>query len=493
MKKTILCLILNLLISIAYAQTKILVRLDSALKGHYTGRLYVETLNDTTKEFGQGGLGPQVGFAIQVKGWDYNQVQIVDSTADHLNGTMKTLTPGFYKVAAVLDINTEERSKHAPGNLYSRKESILRVNGDGTGQVTVTISSVFKERSFKETPNIRELRFQSPLLSAFHKKPVFIKAGIVLPAGYHADSTRVYPVVYIIPGWGGTHYDVLGPMPAKRYGFTQGEPKIFIYLNPETQTPFGLHGFVDSRMNGPWGQALVEEVLPHIRRAYRAASDSQQTFLLGQSTGGYATAWLMLHYPRAFGGSWGTSPDPVDFTSFTGVNLYQDKNFYVDDQGRERGFYKVGGKYQSSLRLFTKEELFHGDGGQQQSFEAEFGQMNATNGKPRLLFDRATGTLDKNVVKLWKDYDLGIFLQKNWNRLEKDLKGKIHLFAGSEDNFSLNKSLLAFREKALALNADIVVEEIGGADHFSLWSPELVKRVHLEMDRLTIHSKVEVP
>ena len=125
--------------------------------------------------------------------------------------------------------------------------------------------------------------------------------------------------------------------------------------------------------------------------------------------------------------------------------------------------------------------MFQGDGGQQQSFEAAYGQL-AKNGKPRLLFNRSTGDIDKKVVEQWKAYDLGQYLLKNWTWLEKDLKGKIHLFAGSNDNFDLNASLMAFREKAESLNAEIVIQEIPGADHFSLWTPEFVDRVHREMD-----------
>ena len=73
----------------------------------------------------------------------------------------------------------------------------------------------------------------------------------------------------------------------------------------------------------------------------------------------------------------------------------------------------------------------------------------AKNGKPRLLLDRSTGVFDKKVVEQWKPYDLGRYLLKNWSRLEKDLKGKIRLYAGSEDTFDLNASLMAFRSKVL--------------------------------------------
>ncbi len=488
MKMTWLGLILILISVTTNAQVRIRVRLDPAFKGPYTGRLFIETLNDTTKQFGQPGAGPQASFAINVHDWYNPAVALVDSNADYAIRAMNKLAPGFYKVAAVLDLKNDERSRHAPGNLYSSQEALLEVKEGGVGETVVTINTEFKERQFRETPTVKDMRFKSALLSKFHKKPVFIKAAVVLPQAYLEDSTRVFPVVYVIPGWGGTHYDAQGQGSAKRYGFSQGLPKIFVYLNPETQTPFGLHGFVDSRVNGPWGRALVEELLPHVRRQYRASASFEQTFLMGQSTGGYTTAWLMFHYPKAFGGSWGTAPDPVDFSNFTGVNLYEDSNYYVDGSGQERPFYKLDGEYQSVHRSFAKDELFQGDGGQMQSFEAAYGLL-AKNGKPRLLYDRSTGVIDKKVVEQWKPYDLGQYLLRNWTRLEKGLKGKIHLFAGSADNFDLNASLMAFRKKAESINADIVIEEIPGADHFSLWTPEFVERVHREMDGIILRTQ----
>ena len=45
-------------------------------------------------------------------------------------------------------------------------------------------------------------------------------------------------------------------------------------------------------------------------------------FLNGHSSGGWATLQLQTHYPKIFGGTWSTSPDPSDFHDFTGVDLY---------------------------------------------------------------------------------------------------------------------------------------------------------------------------
>lgn len=71
-------------------------------------------------------------------------------------------------------------------------------------------------------------------------------------------------MVYIIPGWAGTHHNAYNEGHLTNYANGIGEEKIYVFLNPETQTPFGLHAFVDSRVNGPWGTALVEELMPFI-------------------------------------------------------------------------------------------------------------------------------------------------------------------------------------------------------------------------------------
>src|SRR6201996_493468 len=44
--------------------------------------------------------------------------------------------------------------------------------------------------------------------------------------------------------------------------------------------------------------------------------------LTGHSSGGWAALWLQVTYPKLFGGTWPTSPDPSDFRDFLGIDLY---------------------------------------------------------------------------------------------------------------------------------------------------------------------------
>ena len=79
--------------------------------------------------------------------------------------------------------------------------------------------------------------------------------------------------------------------------------------------------FADSVNNGPWGLALVTEVIPALEARYRMDARPSGRFLTGHSSGGWFALWAIVRYPALFGGSWPTSPDPVDFRNFLGVDL----------------------------------------------------------------------------------------------------------------------------------------------------------------------------
>lgn len=464
------------------AQVKLQIRLDSSIQQPISGRLFIYTLSDTTKNIPNQPNPNEPMFAFNISNWKGTQTIELNTKADHMPTDLVALKPGYYKVAGILDTDPTERGNFNPGNVYARKDAILYVNEKGEGQTEVLFASVIPKRIFRQTDSVKEVSIKSNLLSAFRKKDIFLQSAVRLPASYAKDPTRKYPLVLVIPGWGGTHYDLQGSFPMKRYAMNVGKEKIFVYLNPENQSPFGLHAFVDSRVNGPWGKALVEELIPHLEEQFRIDKDPSQHFVMGQSTGGYGSLWLQLNYPDAFGGCWSVSPDPVDFSSFVGVNIYEKNvNFYTDNKGEERPFFMVNGKPTSTARISANLESFLGDGEQQQAFEAEFGIPDA-KGRPQEIFDRVTGKVNEAVVTTWKPYDLGLFIQKNWKRLESKLNNKVHVYAGSEDNFFLNQAVEAFGKKAASVKATAVVEIIPKADHWSIWSTAFAERVQREID-----------
>lgn len=464
-----------------HAQNKIQVKLADDLKGPYSGRLMIYTQADTSKPFGQA-QEDAPAFAITVKNWKAGEIQTLDQKAFSYLKPLDSLKKGFYKLVAILDTNTKERGNNVTGNLYTQKEVVALLDGGSAVAPVLTLSNVFPERRFNQSDLIKEVVLKSTFLTKFRGEPIFMKAGVVLPPSYSSNPDKKYPVVYIIPGWGGTHYNAFNKGQQNAYGIGKGEEKIYVFLNPETQTPYGLHAFVDSRVNGPWGTALVTELIPYLENQFNMSKLPQHRFITGQSSGGYGVIWLALHFPDKFGGCWATSPDPIDFSNFTGVDIYKDDNYFYDSHKNEREIFIINGKATSTLKRMAEKEQLEGDGGQGQSFDAEFGVPDK-NGRPQALFNPLTGKINKAIASSWKPYDLALYVQQNWSKIKKEASHKIRIYAGENDNFLLQNSVMAFRDKIKSVDAQIHVEIVKDADHFST-RLKVADTIQKEMDAL---------
>ena len=61
---------------------------------------------------------------------------------------------------------------------------------------------------------------------------------------------------------------------------------------------------------------------------------------------------------------------------------------------------------------------------QMHSFDAVFSGKEA-DGNPETICDPMTGEVNKKVFEHWKNYDISLYLRTNWDKLQKDLYGKI--------------------------------------------------------------------
>ena len=88
---------------------------------------------------------------------------------------------------------------------------------------------------------------------------------------------------------------------------------------------------VNSANLGPYGDAIVKELIPHIEKKYRGLGKGWARFLYGGSTGGWEALAAQVFYPDEFNGCCAACPDPIDFRAYTIVNIYEHKNaYYVD-------------------------------------------------------------------------------------------------------------------------------------------------------------------
>ncbi len=294
-------------------------------------------------------------------------------------------------------------------------------------------------------------------------------AAVVLPPNYDKDPKRLFPTVYHVHGYGGdaTGAWQAGPVYLKR--MTAGKMASFVHVFLDASFPTGHTVFADSVNNGPWGRALTQDLIPALEAKYRLAPEPALRFLTGHSSGGWSTLWLQTTYPDFFGGTWSTSPDPVDLRSFTGVNATPGStdNFYHKPDGTPRNLVRMGGKDVASMEQFARQERVQGEyGGQFASFEWVW-SPRGEDGRPLPLFDRETGRLDPAVLEAWQKYDIRRNLETNWSTLGP----KLHIFVGSDDTFHLEEGAVYLKDFFQRVGSDAVCEVIPGRDHFNLYRP----------------------
>jgi S-formylglutathione hydrolase FrmB len=447
----------------------------------FTGRVYV-TLHGRQVGKPPGGpnwFNPDPFFSRDVRDWKPGTPLIFDDTCLSFPAPLSKIGGGDYYAQAVMDFQRGDRISYAAaeGNGFSR---YVRVNSklQETGTIKLAITEQYHVDAFRESEHVRLVEFESKLLSKFHGQPIRHRAAVVLPSSYARDTRRRYPVIYEIPGFGG-NIGSANMIAVRNRTSVAGIDMLYVVLDPSCY--WGHHVFADSANNGPRGQALIEELIPHIEQNFRAEPAPGARFVTGHSSGGWSSLWLQVRYPEFFGGVWSTAPDPVDFSDFQQINLYSPGvNMFTDERGRPRPVARRRQQPTVFYRPFSDMEVVMGHGGQLQSFEAVFGPRG-DDGAPAKLWDRKTGRVNPAVAKAWEPYDIRLRLERNWKTLGPKLAGKIHVYMGSEDTFYLDGATILLKESLAKLGSDAVVEIFPDKDHSTLMTPELRQRIAKEM------------
>jgi hypothetical protein len=385
------------------------------------------------------------------------------------------LKPGDYTIQAVIDRNLGGREiGTSPGNLYS-KPTRTKIDAS-TGTIEIVCDQIAPDERFQDTDAIKAARHRSELLSKFYGRPTIMRAAVILPEGWTPTGINTYPVIYSIPGFGGTFLSYSGR--SDRAGTNRdGEEFIVVHLDPTV--PTGHCVFADSANNGPWGAALTKEFIPFIEKTYRGFGKPEGRFVTGHSSGGWSSLWLQVTYPEFFGGTWSTSPDPVDFRDFQQIDLYQPgANMFTDPAGKPRPLARRGDEPTIFYKQFSDmERPIRGE--QLGSFEAVFSPKDK-DGQPRKLWNRLSGAVDNEVALAWRKYDIGHILRTDWKELGPKLKGKVHVYMGTQDTFYLEGAVELLQKDMKALGSDEKIELFPG-DHGTVLTRALRTRIDKEM------------
>ena len=305
-----------------------------------------------------------------------------------------------------------------------------------------------------DTDMVKRIRIQSAILTKWWGQPMFLGATVLLPKAYDKHPEIRYPVNYIQD-----HFSLAAPDGFGRGGdfdrlwLAEDTPR-FIYVTLQHPSPYYDDSYgVNSENNGPYGDAIIKELVPAVEEKFRTIKEPWARMLSGGSTGGWIAAAHQVLYPDFYGGSFASCPDPVTFAYHQIVDIYRDANAYSVDKGwmkierpSER---RPDGNIQSMMKDENWFELVVGDksrsGGQWDIWEATFSPVGP-DGYPRRLWNKTTGEIDKSVAEQWKKYDLLQILQTNWTTLGPKVANKLHVYIGDMDSYYLNDAVEKLNE-----------------------------------------------
>jgi hypothetical protein len=458
----------------------------SANAGPLTGRVFVmitRTLTPETSGRGAGRGGDreprlQIGrLGVPFFGRDFEKLA-AGATVAVDSGDLGTpveslaaIPAGDYYVQALVNIYTEfhradghviwmhndqwegQHWSTSPGNLYSAPQKIHLDATAGYRIPLVCDKVVAPIEPAADTEWVKHFKFQSPLLTKFWGRPIYLGATVLLPRDYDEGTLR-YPVLYeqghfstrAPLGFAPTPNNALYPDWMK-----DNFPR-FLVVTFQHPTPYFDDSYAVNSVNvGPYGDAMLQELIPEVEKRYRALRQPWARVLSGGSTGGWEALALQIFYPEQFGGTWSYCPDSVDFHDVEGVNIYDDKNaFYKEIDWRREptvNSREINGQVRQTSEQRNRFELVngtHGRSGEQiDIWSAVFGPLGE-DGYFEPLFDKKTGVMnpDPRVAQYWKEhFDLRYQIEKNWASLGPKLVDQLHVYVGDADNFFLNNGV----------------------------------------------------
>jgi hypothetical protein len=446
------------------------------------------------------GPSTQLVFGIDIEGLEPGVEAVVDASAfGYPVRSLADLPAGEYIVQALLhryetfvrsdghtvklpmDRGEGQRWNAAPGNLYSEPRRMSFDPGrDGTVHIVLD-REIPPIPPPQDTKYVRHERIRSERLTKFWGRPMHLGACVLLPEGFDEHPEARYPLVifhghfpYTIGGFRETPPDAdLKPDYSERFrlpGYNRiqqqyayefykewtgpGFPRAIVveiqHANPYYDDSYA----VNSANLGPYGDAIVYELIPYLEKKYRGLGQGWARFLYGGSTGGWEALAAQVFYPDEFNGCFACCPDPIDFRAYTIVNIYENRNaYYLDSQWKRTprpGMRNWLGEVSCTLEEVNHRELALGtrgrSGDQWDIWQAVYGPVG-TDGYPKPIWDKMTGEIDRTVADYWREnYDLVHIMERDWKTLGPKLQGKIHIYVGDMDNYYLNDAVYLAEE-----------------------------------------------
>ena len=390
----------------------------------------------------------------------------------------------------------------SPKNIYSKPIKInFKKNTTVKIEITEEIPPIEPE---KDTDYIKHVKIKSELLSKFWGRPMYLQANVLIPKDFKKESKTRYPLMVFhghFPKSIGGFRTSPPTAPKKdtiynsRFGITgykyiqekeaydfykkwtsKNFPR-FLVIEIQHQNPYYDDSYaVNSANIGPYGDAITYELIPHVEKMFNGVGKGWGRFLYGGSTGGWEALAVQVFYPKEYNGCFAACPDPIDFRAYTVVDIYNDENAYYKEGSFKKilrpGIRDGKGHIKTQLIDMNRREYILGNnsrsGDQWDIWQAVYSPSDE-NGYPKPIWDKLSGEIDHDVAKYWmENYDLRYIMERDWDKIGNDLKGKINIYCGDMDNYYLNNAVVLtedFLEKTTNPYYSGEVDYGNGAEH----------------------------
>ncbi len=355
----------------------------------------------------------------------------------------------------------------SPGNAYSDPKLVhldpaqgctvyLRLTNVIPPIYPLEPGDVLQQGSPEDSDWVKFVKIKSDVVSDFWGHPMYIGANILLPKGYDENPDTFYPVIYM-----------QGHFPGGRaaFGFREGndfydfwtsdEAPRFIAAAFRDANPFYDTSYsVNSANVGPYGDAIMTELIPYIEENFRIIQEPWARLLAGGSTGGWEALAMKVWNPDFFSGTWAWCPDSVDFRYHQLVNVYEDDNAYFTEYDWVKVERPSARRPDGNLLFTIKQEndweraMAPDDrsGGQWDIWEAVYSPLG-DDGYPEPVWDPITGVIDHSVAEYWmENYDIRYKLEQEWPEIGPKMVGHLTLTNGDMDTYYLNESSYLLRD-----------------------------------------------
>ncbi|MGQ0646308.1 MAG: alpha/beta hydrolase-fold protein [Gemmatimonadaceae bacterium] len=414
------------------------------------GRIGVPMFGRDFVQVGPGGVATVDGTDLGHPVWDLADIPAGEYWIQAMVSVYSEFRRADGKVVWMHDDQWEgQQWTRSPGNLYSTPR---QVRLDPTKPSVIRLVADQKIPPIQMPANtawVERFRFESPSLTRFWGRPVYLGATVLLPKDYKT-ATGSYPILYEQG-----HFSTGNPLRFEEGAELHREwvkdnfPRILVVTFQHPNPYFDDSYVVNSVNVGPYGDAVMQELIPEVEKRYRVIREPWARWLHGGSTGGWEALALQLFNPDFFGGTWAYCPDPVTFTDVEGINIYKDDNAFhkqITEWHRTPTINsrEINGEVRQTSQQRNWMELVNGtkgrSGHQLDIWSAAYGPLG-DDGYFKPVFDKKTGKVDHVVAEYWREnYDLLHYLRKNWHTVGPKLVGKLHIYTGDADTYFLDRA-----------------------------------------------------